>query len=428
MCLAYYGQPDTWTQVLGVADIIFIVIFTVEAVLKIVAYQFGVYWRDNWNKFDFIIVIVSYPGLIFKAGASTSVFRVFRIGRILRLIKKARQLNLLFSTLVYSLPSLRNVGLLLFIVYFIFAVIGVSLFGGVEDEESRIDPNHRNFDTWPAAMNLLYIGSTGDSWTTPWQGLRDNYSDKTIPALYNLLFFVVLGLVMLNLFIGVILDTYDQNDKINQAEDKMLAVHTFTKLFNLRDKTTIGHITVEELMGVLKDTPWPIGFAKPLKNEHEDNLRDLKTKQTYEKTKKRLDAMARLSKKQGSDAWIDPTEPEVAAHISSYSIEVKKWKAQDVWVIDFEQTILSFATKLLEMNTEEEKNNSKNYKWLRTYYTERRAAFVADPDNPENVDLYQKCLDGKDVQNDTLGDKWLELEADPDPNEDQEGDNIEPAE
>merc|ERR1739848_320461 len=91
-------------------------------------------------------------------------------------------------------------------------------------------------------------------------------------AFYNLFFFVTLGLVMLNLFIGVILDTYDQNDKINQAEDKMLAVHMFTKLWNQADKNTIGHLPIENVMGILKETPWPIGFVKPLKNEHEDNI------------------------------------------------------------------------------------------------------------------------------------------------------------
>ena len=55
-------------------------------------------------------------------------------------------------------------------------------------------------------MNLLYIGSTGDSWTTPWQGLMDHYDNPGLAATYNVLFFIVIGLVMLNLFIGVILE------------------------------------------------------------------------------------------------------------------------------------------------------------------------------------------------------------------------------
>jgi len=422
MCLQHHEQSDGWTLALYIADLLFIIIFTLEAILKITAYKFGVYWKDNWNKFDFIIVLLSFPPLLLPSNSgapSTSVFRVFRIGRILRLIKKARQLNLLFSTLVYSLPSLYNVGLLLFIVYFIFAVIGVSLFGSTEDPEGRIDPQHRNWKTWPQAMNLLYIGSTGDSWTTPWQGLMDNYADGIfIPHLYNLMFFVILGLIMLNLFIGVILDTYDQNDKINQAEDKLLACHIFTQRFNMKDRATIGHITVEEFMGVLLNTPWPIGFGKPLKNEHEDNHNNLKNKAIYERTKKRFEQMARNSKKKGKDEWIDPTQEEVNSHITNYSVEVKYWKNQNVWVVSFEQVILSFATKILNMDVEEETKSSKDYEFLKTYYKKQRARYLDNPE--ETVSLYDKCLQGMNATNDVLGKVWLEEEPDPDPDDVQD--------
>merc|ERR1712193_413016 len=127
----------------------------------------------------------------------------------------------------------------------------------------------------------------------------------------------------------------------------MGACHVFTNRFNIKDKGTIGHITVEEFMGVLKETPWPIGFGKPLKNEHEDNLRDLKESASYERTKKRIELMQRKSKKSGKDEWIDPSPEEVMGHISRYSIEVKYWKTQEIWVVSFDDVILSFATKVL---------------------------------------------------------------------------------
>lgn len=417
MCLQHYNQTDTFTFVLNIIDYFFIAVFTIESILKILAFKFGVYWRNNWNKFDFIVVILSYPEFFLKIGASTSVFRVFRIGRILRLIKKARQLNLLFSTLVYSLPSLRNVGLLLFIIYFIFAVVGVSLFGDVKDPDGRVDPVHRNWRTWPKAMNLLYIGSTGDSWTTPWQGLMDYSGDALLAAVYNLIFFVTLGLIMLNLFIGVILDTYDQNNKINEAEEKMLAVHTFTKMWNNMDKETIGHLPIEHFMGILKHSPWPIGFAKPLKTEHEDNTKMLKTEDKFRHTRERLERMNKESKKQGGkDVWIDPDEKEVMVHLQRYSVEVKRWVGQKVWVVSFDQLIVAFASKLLDFNYEEDMPRSQNYMFLKQYYQ--------DPDNPERKDrLYKALIAGENAVCEALNGKNLNMEADPEDDDDEEDSN-----
>jgi len=413
MCLAHYKQSDGFSTVLGIADYFFIVIFTLECILKVTAFSFFTYWQDNWNKFDFIVVIFSYPGLFMgSSGMSTNVFRVFRIGRILRLIKKARQLNLLFSTLVYSLPSLWNVGLLLFIVYFIFAVVGVSLFGDIQDAGELLHPRHRNFKNWPNAMNLLYIGSTGDSWTTPWQGMMAAENDNLIYAFYNLLFFVTIGLVMLNLFIGVILDTYDGNDKINKAEDKMLAVHRFTKFWNEADKATIGYLPVEQVMGLLKETPWPIGFAKPMKVEHEENLKKLKFDKTYEETRKRLERMARESKRQGREVFIDPERTEVSAHIGRYFIECKYWRKQDVWVIGFSQMVMSFATKLLQMDIEEEKHHHRHYKWLSVLF------------RTDHGNLYEQLKMGMKARNAALGDRWLEVEDDPETDDEEDSEEM----
>eukprot|EP00494_Astrolonche_serrata_P031352 UN31621 len=95
----------------------FLTIFSMEAFLKITAIGWKAYWREGWNRFDFIIVIVSILGGFIKDGPGLSVARVFRIGRVLRLINKAETLKTLFLTLIYSIPSLWNIGLLLFVIF-----------------------------------------------------------------------------------------------------------------------------------------------------------------------------------------------------------------------------------------------------------------------------------------------------------------------
>ena len=88
---------------------VFIVIFILEAAIKITAYL-GKYWKSGHNIFDFLIVVVSVLELILERYSNTpglnviSFFRIFRIGRVLRLVKSAKQLRVIVGTFVLSIP------------------------------------------------------------------------------------------------------------------------------------------------------------------------------------------------------------------------------------------------------------------------------------------------------------------------------------
>ncbi len=156
---------------------LFIAIFTVEAALKITGYGFRQYWRfDAWNKFDFMLVVVSLIDLFLanivpmvvpgfdpsQYSVGFNVLRILRVGRALRLIKQAKTLQMMFMTLYYSVPSLLNVGALIFILMFIYSIIGMNLFGGLEYEGGI--HQYTNFDTFPTAMQTMYRIGTLDSW------------------------------------------------------------------------------------------------------------------------------------------------------------------------------------------------------------------------------------------------------------------------
>lgn len=143
-------------------NLFFVAVFTLEAVLKLFAFGVTIYFVEAWNRFDLTVVrptwprrtvilfnntvlpapsqtvvvvprgifdcchqvIMSIVGLFVNAGVGANVVRVFRIARAFRLLKKAKALNALFQTLVMSIPSLWNIGSLLFVMFFIFAVLG----------------------------------------------------------------------------------------------------------------------------------------------------------------------------------------------------------------------------------------------------------------------------------------------------------------
>lgn len=112
-------------------------IFTLEAIIKIGG--LGIYYfYDSWNIFDFVVVLLTLVGVglefanvISNIGSATSIIRTFRIARVLKLIKRAKSLRMMFATFILTLPALANIGGLLFLVLFLYSVLGMNLYSFV---------------------------------------------------------------------------------------------------------------------------------------------------------------------------------------------------------------------------------------------------------------------------------------------------------
>jgi len=135
MSARWFGQPDEMTFGFWLCEYLFAGIFTLEAVIKLVALGAPGYFAQVWNIFDFTIVVATLAGFVpqlfgFESGVGNvaTLVRIFRIGRIFRLIQSARSLRAVVNTLVISLPALVNVGMLLLLVFFIYTVIGVQVY------------------------------------------------------------------------------------------------------------------------------------------------------------------------------------------------------------------------------------------------------------------------------------------------------------
>ncbi|KAG2498044.1 hypothetical protein HYH03_003805 [Edaphochlamys debaryana] len=167
MAMVHVDMNDTWQYVMSYSNLVFTAIFTVEASLKLIAFGPRTYFRDAWNAFDFFVTLISVASVAmdFSDAQSLSfmpVLRVLRVVRVLRLIRGAKGIRKLLRTLLYSLPALANVGGVMLLFFFIFAVIGVSLFAGIKYGEAL--DSHANFDSFFNAMMLLFRMITGESW------------------------------------------------------------------------------------------------------------------------------------------------------------------------------------------------------------------------------------------------------------------------
>jgi voltage-gated sodium channel len=193
-------------------DKIVLGIFTLEIAIKIGA-EGKRPWRyffDPWNVFDFVIVAAALmPG----AGQYVTVLRLLRLLRVLRLVRAIPKLQLLVNALLKSIPSMGYVSMLLGLLFYVYAVAGVFLF-------SKNDPMH--FGDLQAALITLFSTVTLEGWTDvmyiQMYGCSDfgygDHPDKCtasvaqpgIAVAYFVSFVLIGTMVMLNLFIGVIMN------------------------------------------------------------------------------------------------------------------------------------------------------------------------------------------------------------------------------
>jgi len=168
LSLAWYDEPDELRQIADILNYIFAAIFTLEAAGKIVGLGFKPYFVDNWNTFDFFIVVGSLLGIILsestnlEIGPQATLIRAFRISRIFRLIRKAQRLKIIFETFLFTIPALTNVGGLLMLFLYLYSILGVFLFAEVKLQEHLNE--HANFQNFWSAFLTLFRVSTGEGW------------------------------------------------------------------------------------------------------------------------------------------------------------------------------------------------------------------------------------------------------------------------
>jgi hypothetical protein len=210
----YYGMSSTHASVISSLNIIFITIFTFEAIVKIFAYG-RKYFEFSWNRFDFIVCVSSLVGLGVNFGSFASTMRVVRVVRVLKLVKHAKGLQRMFNTVLFALPSLGNVMMLLLVVFYLFGIMGVQLFGSIRRQGALNEVN--NFEYLWNAMLLLYQTSSSTSWMeylSACQAKPPNCSHEVgdcgnVAAVpFFIVFMVVCFFVLLQLCVAVIVENF----------------------------------------------------------------------------------------------------------------------------------------------------------------------------------------------------------------------------
>uniref|UniRef100_A0A8C8I3Q0 Voltage-dependent L-type calcium channel subunit alpha n=1 Tax=Oncorhynchus tshawytscha TaxID=74940 RepID=A0A8C8I3Q0_ONCTS len=310
MCLGmqHCNQSTHVTDLSDMLNVIFTVLFTVEMVLKLMAYKAKGYFGDPWNVFDFVIVIGSVVDVILSevdaalassgglyclhgcaevnpmqaiaasenARVSITFFRLFRVMRLVKLLNRSEGIRNLLWTFIKSFQALPYVALLILMLFFIYAVVGMQIFGKIALIDGTHINRNNNFQTFPHAVLLLFRCATGEAWQEVMlaclYGKRCDPKSDYLPGeemtcgasfaiIYFMSFYMLCAFLIINLFVAVIMDNFDYLTR----DWSILGPHhldEFKKIWAEYDPEATGRIKHLDVVTLLRRIQPPLGFGK----------------------------------------------------------------------------------------------------------------------------------------------------------------------
>jgi len=216
----------------------YVYVFLIELIINMYGHYFWEFWASGWNWFDFIIVLISLLALYLPDLPAIHVLRLFRAFRVVRIFKRVKEMRKIIEGVMKSLPSLSYAFIAMGLIIGIWAIMGVDFFGQIEldlEEDEMLDLMERGdyyFGTFFRACLTLGQISTFDSWSS---GIARDiiYEKGNGAAVYFLSFIFIAGIIMMNVLVALLLDSYlsgdsedDQECDTNQIEEYTLGQFT----------------------------------------------------------------------------------------------------------------------------------------------------------------------------------------------------------
>ncbi|KAM6918646.1 sodium channel protein type 2 subunit alpha-like [Xenentodon cancila] len=284
-------QSERMESVLNKINLVFIVIFTTECLIKLFALR-CYFFTVAWNIFDFVVIILSIVGIVLadiieKYFVSPTLFRVIRlarIGRVLRLIRAAKGIRTLLFALMMSMPALFNIGLLLFLVMFIYAIFGMANFAYVKKQDGIDDMF--NFETFGNSIICLFQISTSAGWdnllspimSSPPEecdasfvntgtNTRGNCGSPSVGIAFFVSYIIISFLIVVNMYIAIILENFsvateESTEPLSEDDFEM-----FYEVWEKFDSEATQFIEFSMLSRFADALSEPLRIAKPNKSQ-----------------------------------------------------------------------------------------------------------------------------------------------------------------
>ncbi|XP_043195368.1 voltage-dependent calcium channel type A subunit alpha-1-like isoform X4 [Amphibalanus amphitrite] len=289
-----YPQSDSEEKVVRNLNNVFTLLFAIECALKVVAFGVRNFCKDRWNTFDLITVLGSIVDAIATETQMTSsinlgFLRLFRAARLIKLLRQGYTIRILLWTFVQSFKALPYVCLLIAMLFFIYAIIGMQVFGNIALDPGTAISRHNNFRHFFQALMLLFRCATGESWQSIMlacikgrpcdpRAIPENDPHKVCGSDFAYAYFVSFiffcSFLMLNLFVAVIMDNFDYLTR----DSSILGAHhldEFHRIWAEYDPNATGRIEYTEMYDMLRNMEPPLGFGNkcPYRLAHKKLIR-----------------------------------------------------------------------------------------------------------------------------------------------------------
>uniref|UniRef100_A0A452TFS7 Voltage-dependent P/Q-type calcium channel subunit alpha n=1 Tax=Ursus maritimus TaxID=29073 RepID=A0A452TFS7_URSMA len=275
LMMKFYGASVAYENALRVFNIVFTSLFSLECLLKVMAFGILNYFRDAWNIFDFVTVLGSITDILVTEFGNNfinlSFLRLFRAARLIKLLRQGYTIRILLWTFVQSFKALPYVCLLIAMLFFIYAIIGMQVSDSDEDEFQITE--HNNFRTFFQALMLLFRSATGEAWHNIMLScLSGKPCDKNSGILtpecgnefayfYFVSFIFLCSFLMLNLFVAVIMDNFEYLTR----DSSILGPHhldEYVRVWAEYDPAAWGRMPYPDMYQMLRHMSPPLGLGK----------------------------------------------------------------------------------------------------------------------------------------------------------------------
>ncbi|KAM3868483.1 calcium channel, voltage-dependent, N type, alpha 1B subunit, a [Diretmus argenteus] len=281
LMMKFHGAPDFYEAMLKNLNIVFTALFSLECILKIIAFGPLNYLKDSWNVFDFVTVLGSITDILVTEIndrlLNLSFLRLFRAARLIKLLRQGYTIRILLWTFVQSFKALPYVCLLIAMLFFIYAIIGMQVFGNIELNEDTAINHHNNFRTFLQALMLLFRSATGEAWheimlsclslrtCDERSGSQGKECGSDFAYFYFVSFIFLCSFLMLNLFVAVIMDNFEYLTR----DSSILGPHhldEFIRVWAEYDPAACGRISYKDMYNLLRVISPPLGLGKNCPN------------------------------------------------------------------------------------------------------------------------------------------------------------------
>ncbi|XP_011846000.1 PREDICTED: voltage-dependent L-type calcium channel subunit alpha-1S [Mandrillus leucophaeus] len=277
ICLGmqHYNQSEQMNHISDILNVAFTIIFTLEMILKLMAFKARTFLASSGG----LYCLGGGCGNVDpdeSARISSAFFRLFRVMRLIKLLSRAEGVRTLLWTFIKSFQALPYVALLIVMLFFIYAVIGMQMFGKIALVDGTQINRNNNFQTFPQAVLLLFRCATGEAWqeillACSYGKLCDPESDyapgeeytcgTNFAYYYFISFYMLCAFLVINLFVAVIMDNFDYLTR----DWSILGPHhldEFKAIWAEYDPEAKGRIKHLDVVTLLRRIQPPLGFGK----------------------------------------------------------------------------------------------------------------------------------------------------------------------